>query len=332
MDRIHLRAIDLNLLVVLDVLLDERHVTRAAARLGLSQSATSNALERLRALLGDPLLERAAKGMRATPRAEALRAPLREALGEISRIVVSAGADLTTIRQTVRLSVVDYGIALLVPALCKALAESAPGLDLVVLPWTGADQATRDLASGALDLAITVVAPGAGALRFRHLFHERYLVTMRREHPSAGRFDLEAWLGHPHVVVSGRGETAGALDATLAERGLHRRVSVVVPSFLAVPQLLATSDLFALLPEQLLTTLPEGSGLITRPPPVAVPGFEVGIAWHPRRDGDVAVGHVREQIARITSGFDARPAKEPSRKGLSRKEPSRKEPRRTRAT
>src|SRR5262245_8099059 len=137
MDRMNLRAIDLNLLVVLDVLLAERHVTRAGQRLALSQPATSNALERLRQLFSDPLLERTPGGMRLTPRAEALRAPLREALAAAERVVGSA-ADLETLEQTVKLSIVDYGVDLLVAPLYAALAKSAPRITLAILPWIGA--------------------------------------------------------------------------------------------------------------------------------------------------------------------------------------------------
>jgi DNA-binding transcriptional LysR family regulator len=312
MDPVNLRNIDLNLLVVLDALLAECHVTRAGARLGLSQPATSNALERLRQLLGDPILERTPQGMRPTPRAEALRPRLREILDSVAHLVRAARPDLATIEQTIRLSIVDYGVELIVGPLYRALRSTAPGVDLAVLPWTGADRALDALAEGAIDLAVSVVAPGAGTLRWHSLMREEYVVVMRKGHPAARGFGLERWLAYPHVVVSGRGETAGALDAALAERGHARRVAVVVPSFLAVPGLLVDSDLIALLPTRALATASARPALVTRAPPISVPGFEVGLAWHTRRDDDLATAHVREHITRIVASLPphSRPARQ----------------------
>jgi DNA-binding transcriptional LysR family regulator len=114
---------------------------------------------------------------------------------------------------------------------------------------------------------------------------------MRHGHPAAEAFDLDRWLAYPHVVVSGRGATVTPLDATLAARGLARRVGVVVPSFLMVPPLLAGSDLIALLPTR---CIPPGAALTVRPPPIAVDGFRLDLAWHDRRGGDPVVMHVVE--------------------------------------
>jgi DNA-binding transcriptional LysR family regulator len=295
----NLRALDLNLLVVLDVLLAERHVTRAGKRLGLSQPATSNALERLRRLFNDALLERGAEGLELTVRARALRDPLSELLRSVSTLVSPARIDLKTLVQVVRLSIVDYGISALLPAVLQSAAEHAPGLDLACLPWTGAEAAHDALIKGDLDLAISVPAPSN--LRIRPLLNEKYVVAMRAGHPAAA-LTLARWLAYPHVVVSGRGSPSGPLDTVLAERGLVRRVGLVVPSFLTVPELLKNSDLLALVPEQLVKV---SSGLVWSPPPVAVPGFEVVLTWHPRCDTDVAVTFVRDQLTRAVQATEA---------------------------
>jgi DNA-binding transcriptional LysR family regulator len=228
--------------------------------------------------------------MAPTPRAQALRPALERALSSVAQ-VIGPRVDLATLSQTVRWSVVDYGTALLGPPLMAALRESAPGLDLVVTPWSGAEEVVAELSDGALDLAVSVVAPGASMLRWQPLFSERYIVAMRRDHPAKRGFSLDKWLQYPHVVVSGRAQTSGALDAALAAQGKARRVGLVLPSFLAVPSIVGNSDLLALVPERLLATGPYAS-VITREPPLAVPSFEVGIAWHPRRDHDVATMHV----------------------------------------
>jgi DNA-binding transcriptional LysR family regulator len=297
----NLRALDLNLLVVLDALLSERHVTRAGKRLALSQPATSNALDRLRRMFDDPLLERTPLGLELTPRARALRDPLAELLRGVSTLVEPSVIDLSSIERRVRLSVVDYGVSAFVGPLLQAIARRAPGIELVCLPWSGAEDAHAALEAGNLDLAISVLAPAN--LRFRPILHETYVVAMRENHPAA-KLTLARWLAHPHLVVSGRGSPIGPLDTVLAERGQRRRVSVVVPHFLVVPSLLLQSDLIALIPERLARL---SSGLIWAKPPLPVPGFDVALVWHARSDDDAAIGFVRDELARIAA-TDAAPA------------------------
>jgi len=303
MDQIHrLRSVDLNLLVVLDALLTERHVTRAGRLVGLSQSATSNALERLRAWFGDPLLERSRGAMVLTPFARALIAPLEQALAGVASLVAPRG-DLATLTQTVRWSISDYGLALFAPRLRATLSQSAPGLDLIATPWAGADHARAQVSDGTIDLVVTVLAQGATQLRWKPAFTDRLVVAMRRDHPARRKLTLDEWLRYPHVVVSGRGEPTGSLDAMLGSLGKARRVAMVVPSFLAVPSILAASDLTALVPVCLLATGPYPR-LITRAPPVAVPPFDLGVAWHGRRDRDLATMHVVQSLVDIAAGLD----------------------------
>lgn len=293
-----LRSVDLNLLVVLDALLDEAHVTRAAARLGLSQPAASNALDRLRHLFGDALLERGRGGMRLTPAAEALRGPLKAALASVEAVLRPSAEDPATVRRTVRLVVAD-ALAGAVAGLHARLCATAPGVALAVLPWRGAAEAVGQLARGEAELVASVLPPLDPALfRRTTLLQERYLVAMRRDHPAAARFDLDSWLAHPHLVVSGRGEAATPLDAELAARGLSRRVGVVVPSFLMVPPLLLGSDLIAMVPR---ACVPRGetAPLAAFPPPIPVDGFCLHLAWHSRREGDVAVRHVAGELAAV---------------------------------
>jgi DNA-binding transcriptional LysR family regulator len=287
----NLRAVDLNLLVVLDALLSERHVTRAGRRVGLSQPATSNALERLRRLFDDPLLERVPRGLKLTPRAEALRAPLAEVLHGASALIGSRTVDLAAIVQTVRLSVVDYWIPVLMGTVLEAIAARAPGMNLVCMPWSGAGDTHAGLEAGTLDLAMSLVAPSS--LRFRTIRRERYVVAMRTGHP-ARRQLARRWLDYPHVVVSGQGVAVGDPDVALAEQGLRRRVAIVVPSFLSVPSLLTKSDLVALIPD---TVARLAAGIAWARPPIPVPGFDVALAWHARRDADPATVFLRDQIA-----------------------------------
>ncbi|WP_312419834.1 LysR family transcriptional regulator [Shinella sp.] len=292
----NLRSVDLNLLVILDALLDEAHVSRAAARLNLSQPATSSALDRCRHLFGDPLLERGKGGMRLTARAEALRDPLKSLLIGIAAVVDAPEEPLAEIRQTVRIITADHPGILIASPLHRALARSAPGIDLVIQPWQSAPAALESLARGAGDIAISVFpAIDETAFHCETLLHEHYVVAMRRDHPAATDFTLERWLAYPHVLVSGRGDTRSGLDDQLAALGRSRRIGIVVPSFLMVPPLLEDSDLLAMMPAH---TVPADAAdrLHVAPPPMPVEGFPLHLAWHRRRDKDRAVRHVADIV------------------------------------
>jgi DNA-binding transcriptional LysR family regulator len=296
----NLRSVDLNLLVVLDALLDEAHVSRAADRLGLSQPATSSALERCRSLFDDPLLERAKGLMRLTPKAEALRVPLKNILSDVTAIIRPPAVDLMTVRQTVRVVMADLPTMIVAGPLHRQLAETAPGINLVMQPWHGASEALDALAKGSVDLTSSVFPSADVSFRRKELLWETYCVVMRKDHPAANGFDLDQWLAYPHIMVSGRGETRGALDEVLTGLGRTRRIGIVMPSFLMVPPLLAGSDLIAMLPSR---CVPEDSAetLAVFEPPVPVAGFPLHLAWHVRRDNDPAVQHVAHLIQNILS-------------------------------
>jgi len=294
----NLRSIDLNLLVVLDALLDERHVSRAALRLGMSQPAASNALARLRHLFGDPLLERTAAGMVLTPRAEAARGPLKTLLAGVTGVLDPPPPDPRSLRQVVRMVMADMPAREAIVPLLERLAETAPGIDLVIQPWRGPARTVEALRQGDADLALAVVDDPDPDIVRMELFREHYRAILRRDHPAAGRLTLENWLEWPHVMVSGRSERRSHLDDRLAERGLKRRVGIVVPSFLAVPEIVARSDMIALLPS---TCLPEnaGSGFCVCDPPLEMDGFMVDLTWHRRNDADPAIRHVAGLIRGI---------------------------------
>jgi DNA-binding transcriptional LysR family regulator len=287
----NLRRLDLNLLVVLDALLDECHVTRAADRLALSQPATSNALERCRDLFEDPLLERVGRGMRLTAKAQALRAPLKAALAQVGALVDDAQPALDTLSQVVRIAMADVAAAFLLPDMQRALAETAPGIDLVIPPWHGADGVLAQLRSGEVDLALSTLPQLGPEFRRHELRRDVYLVAMRKGHPAARNFDLDRWLAYPHILISGRGDRSGPLDDALSRIGRERRVGIVLPSFLMALPMLHASDYICLLPESCLA-VDAAKGLVHRVPPIPVEEVGLHLAWHMRRDADVAVQYV----------------------------------------
>ncbi|HBD92030.1 MAG: LysR family transcriptional regulator [Rhodobacteraceae bacterium GWE1_64_9] len=292
----NLRALDLNLLVILDALLDEAHVSRAADRLNLSQPAASAALQRCRHLFRDDLLERGRGTMRLTPRAEALRAPLKSLLAGVTDLVDPAEPPLAELRQTLRIAMADFPALLVIGPLQRALRSTAPGLDLVIQPWHGAEAARSALVAGTTDLAISVFPTEDAEIDRQALLTEHYVIALRPGHPALAGFDLQGWLAFPHILVSGRGDSRSPLDGVLARLGLARRVGLVVPSFGMVPDLLRGSDMIAMLPSRILTVAPD---LASLPVPIEVAGFTLHLAWHRRRAKDTGLRHVAAQLARL---------------------------------
>ncbi len=298
----NLRSIDLNLLVVLDALLDEAHVSRAARRVALSQPATSSALERCRYLFKDPLLVRSTGLMKLTPKAQSLRAPIKQALQGVVSVFKDPDIDLKALSGNVRVGLADALLVGLLVPLHKELQKSAPNLSLSYLPWQSASDELRRLEQGELDLAVSVIPAVSGNFRRIELLQERYVVAMRKRHPAAAKFALDTWLAYPHVVVSSRGDVRGTLDDALMPSGRARHVGVVVPSFLAVLPLLEHTDYIAMLPSRCILPV-HHSKIAVFDPPIPVEGFSLHLAWHQRRDGDPAVQHVAATLRRVVTGL-----------------------------
>ena len=297
----NLRSVDLNLLVVLDALLDEAHVSRAAVRLNLSQPATSAALERCRRLFDDALLIRRKGGMTLTPKADRLHRRLKQVLAELHDLLAGRDEDLGSVRQTLRLSMSDAHIDDIGPMLQRHLVQVAPGIDLVFMPWVGPGAALEQLSKGEVDIAISQFPQvGPGIIR-RDLGYEDYRVILRRNHPALARFDLDSWLEWPHLIVSGRGETHTGLDQVLRAMGRERRTAMVVPSFNLVFPLVRDTDLVAMVPRHAVPDdLAEAFEL--REPPVDMPGYTLHMAWHRRLEHDRVTSHVADFIARKIYG------------------------------
>ncbi|WAS95822.1 LysR family transcriptional regulator [Nannocystis punicea] len=296
--------LDLNLLVALDALLAERNVTRAARRLHLSQPALSAQLQRLRELLGDPLLIPAQRGMTPTRRALELQAPLHEALEGV-RAVLAAGAgfDPATARLTITIAASDYmQYALLMP-LAFQLRREAPG---VRLAWRALDDAqlAGQAERGEVDLGLITPETAPEQLRSRKVLDERYVVIVRRDHPRVtGAVDLDLLCALDHVVVSPRGGGfTGPTDLALAAHGRERRVVLSVPSFLMVPELVARSDMAALVPARLARDRADRLQLLE--PPVPVPGFAIAMVWHRRISRHPALTWFRDRVRSFARGLD----------------------------
>lgn len=290
----NLRSIDMNLLVILDVLLDEQHVGRAAERVGLSQPAMSAALQRCRHLFRDELLERSRGTMRPTPKADSLRQPLKELLAAATDIIAPPVVPIAELKARLRLTMADLSALLVLEPLLADLARSAPGIDIVLQPWAGAEQARRALKDGSTDIAVSVFETDDDDLCCQPAIKDAYVVAMREDHPAAQGFTLETWLSFPHIVVSGRGEARTGLDGELASRGFRRRIGVVVPTFGMVVPLLRCTAMIGMVPDKLVRRT---SGLAVFRPPVTVPDISLSLAWHRRRENDPALRHVADRLS-----------------------------------
>ncbi len=301
MHRANLDGVDLNLLRVLDALLTERHVTRASKRLGLSQPATSHALARLRALLGDPLFVRTPRGLAPTARASQLAGPLRAALAALEQAVAGGGSfDPATARRTFTLATADYGAFVIVPRLVERVQREAPGVDL----WVRAlrDDPFEQLALGDVDVVVgplMAVAPRA-SIHARPLYEERFVCMVRKDHPRVKRsLDLDTWAALPHAFVAPRGTPGGVVDEALASAGRSRRVVLAVPHFLVAPHVVAGSDLVLTIGARVAAPFVEMLPVKVFPPPVALPGFKVSLAWHERAHHDAAQRWLRAMIVEM---------------------------------
>jgi DNA-binding transcriptional LysR family regulator len=295
----NLRTLDLNLLRVLDALLAERNVTRAAARLHLSQPALSNALARLRRAFDDPLLVRTPRGMVPTPRAAALAGPVHRALAGLEEALDDRRFDPATSDQVFRLAATDYMEFVVFPPLIRRLRAIGSRIALHVAPL-GETAKAEALARGDVDLALGYFRRPDENLHARALFEERFVCLVRRDHPAARRrLTLKQFVALDHVLVAPSGVARGVVDEQLERRGLARRVALAIPHFLQVPFIVAETDYIATLAERVaqrfVTLLP----LKVLPPPLEVPGFTVSMLWHARTQHSPAHRWLREQLVEI---------------------------------
>lgn len=304
-ERVNLNNLDFNLLRVLDVLIAERNVTRSAEVLRRSQPAVSNALRRLRTLLGDDLLVRGPHGLILTPRAEAIRQPLREAMTQIEKCLDKERQFNPALATgTLRLSAPDRLSLAVVPALTERLRRFAPNMSLQIVT------ADRKRAMDFLDEDYTDVALAwhdqkPPNLKTERLHDEKLFCVFRREHPLARarkRFDIAAVLSFPHVVVSATGAKTAIFDELLSRHDLQRHPLVSVSNFTAVPHLLSHSDMIGVFTELASGVFVKSFGLVKRPVPLNVGTITTSLVWHARNDRDAKHAWFRRQIKEVYRG------------------------------
>ncbi|WP_435103833.1 LysR family transcriptional regulator [Arhodomonas sp. AD133] len=293
----NLRGVDLNLLAVFDAILQEGSITRAAERLDMSQPATSNALNRLRALLHDPLFVRQARGMTPTPRARQLAEPIREALTLIRHTLSEQWLfDYAHSEHRFRVAMSDYGDSVILPRLLDHLARVAPAVQVDVVANDQPAVAT-DLRSGDLDLAIGNRPELEREFRSEGLLVEQFICMARADHPGIrDRLTLRRFAELHHVDVSHTRYLSRRIDEALAAEQLRRRVTATVPSFLSVAPIVAATDLITTIPWRAARAFAGTGGLRLIPPPVPLDDAPVHQYWHASTDTDPASQWLRRTI------------------------------------
>ncbi|MDC0720431.1 LysR family transcriptional regulator [Nannocystis bainbridge] len=297
MNLVHTSGIDLGHLRVLDVLLRTHSTVRAARELGLTQSAISHALRRLRAALGDPLFVRVGRKLAPTERVLALRGPLAEALAAVGRVFQAGeGFAPATLKASFRIIAADYAELVVLPRLLTALACEAPGID-VVTQIVG--DAVEDVVQrGEADLALGASFSERGGLMLRPLLRDPFVVAIAAEH-APGRLTLERYLAARHVLVAPRALPGGVVDNHLASLGRARRVVLRTPCFQTALAIAARTDLLVTAPRSLVTEYVRHAPLVTFAPPLELPEVRFGLLYAASRQDDVAHKWLRERVAAL---------------------------------
>lgn len=314
-----LRALDLNLLKVFDVVMAERSLTRAAHLLSITQPAVSNSLRRLREALGDELLVRKGRTLEPTPRAQELWPAVRDILQRLQHALAPQVFDPASASTTFVLTMADATAAELMPPLVELITVHAPGVSLRVVPLTTRDP-RRLLDEGHADLAIghfpavisdlNARAQAGEAVSFLHhrLFQGEYVCVMRRGHPlSKGPLTLKRYCSARHMLVSFSGRAYGFIDQSLNAMGHSRRVVLTVNQFFTAGKIVAHSDLLAVLPRHFVNVTGFADQLVLRDLPLTPPAIEVDALWHQRLNHSSAHTWLRSQVAFLAAQAFATP-------------------------
>ncbi|HZS10586.1 MAG TPA: LysR family transcriptional regulator [Blastocatellia bacterium] len=305
----NLQTIDLNLLLALEALIEERNVTRAAKRVGLSQPAMSNALARLRRTFDDPLLVRTADGMTPTPAAQALISPVRSALTQLREALEEKPFfDPAASERTFHLLTSDYAEIVLLAPLLRELRSDPGSVRLRVQrprsvfepPSTSALAESFDLAIGFYPDALSLDA----RLHSEALWEEENVCIASASHRSIrGKLSLRQYAEADHVALFYKPQGPGVIDTLLAQKGYARRTIVQIPHFASVPFMVSGTDLIATIPERLARQFSRQLKLQILPVPVAMPPFRLTLLWHQRHHTDPAHrwirGFIIETAARL---------------------------------
>lgn len=299
-----LHNFDLNLLVAFDLLMEEKNVSRAAERLFVTQSAMSHTLQRLRQQLDDPLLVKTPGGMKPTERALSLVDPVKALLRDIKRLIRAPEEFVPAqSRRRFVIAATDYMDLLVLPPLIERIGLGAPGIDIHVKrtesPFPEADLEHNDLD---VVLGFDAILKPPAYLSSTKLFEDRMACVVGMQHMigKSGRLTLEEYVSRKHMLISRTGTRVGLIDEWLAERGLARRIALIVPHFLSAPFIVAKTDMILSLPERIALDFIGLAPLKIVPIPIELPAYDLVMVWHPLHDLDPAHRWLRDQIVEVS--------------------------------
>lgn len=298
----NLQSIDLNLLLAFEALMEERNVTRAARRVGLSQPAMSNALTRLRRTFDDPLLVRTPGAMTPTHAAQALIEPVRSALNQLrATLEKKPSFDPAASRRGFHVLTNDYAEIILLARLLGKLRKQAEGVSIRVhRPPNVFQPPSRTALSDSYDLAIGFFPDALSldaSVRSEALFEEDNVCIASANHPTIrGKISLRQFAAEGHVAVFYKSEGPGVIDTILSQKGLTRKLAVLAPHFASVPFIVADSNLIATVPRRLALRLRGTLKLQLLPLPIVIPPLRLSMLWHERMDADPAHAWLRSVV------------------------------------
>lgn len=310
MGPLNFRSLDLNLLRVFDEVMAERSLTRAAQKLSITQPAVSNAMRRLREVVGDELVVRSGQGVEPTPRALALWPPVREALTQLQESLAPGRFEPASAESTFVLAMADATAATLVPTLVEIIEREAPGISIRVLPLTTRDprrlldEEAADMAVGYFpavlaDLTARAQSGGVVAFESRRLYDGEYVCVMRHGHPLAGSpLTLDAYCEARHMLVSFSGRPFGFIDEALASLGRERKVVITVNQFFTAGRVVSGSDLLTVLPRHFVPVTGLADSLVQRALPLDVPAVHVDALWRRRGPQQAAMTWLLQALTR----------------------------------
>ncbi|SCW65770.1 DNA-binding transcriptional regulator, LysR family [Rhizobium mongolense subsp. loessense] len=301
-----LAAVDLNLLVAFDALLSEGSVSVAAARIGLSQPAMSKRLAHLRQLFADDLFVRSADGVRPTEKALDLADPIRAALRQIEDTLGGLGRFLPERSQRVfRIATTDHVTVTLIPDLMATLRRIAPGISLVIRSLHR-QEVIDQLEKGSVDLAITILPDAPTSIKRASLFHVDWISLVSASHPEiTDELTLGLFLKYPHLLVTHVGDLKGYIDRMLDDRGMKRYVAMSLPYALAVPAIIARTDMICTLSANLID-LASWPDIRSFPVPFEYSGYEETMLWHRRNDSDPGHSWLRRTLLEVSETVERR--------------------------
>jgi DNA-binding transcriptional LysR family regulator len=299
----HMDGFDLTQVKLLAELSGTRSVSQAAQRVGVSQSAASHALARLREQLGDPLFTRARDGFQPTPFGARLGQAAREALDVLTVGLNSKDQfDPATTSRAFTFLTNDVGQAVFLPRLLKFLKKAAPGATVRVLPIPMHDPGAM-LSSGEVDFAAGFFDNLNAGFRQTVVMHERYVCIVRSGHRLfRGGMNLKAFRETEHAVADSTGMAHAVLDRFLARHRVRRKIALRVPALQVLPMIVADSDLLAVVPGRLAEAFQSRLPIKVMPPPVPIPSYDIRLHWHERYDRDPAIQWMRRAFVRVFAG------------------------------